>query len=45
MTTKLYTLIGLCCLVFACKKTATAPEPTGPVTTTEINSWILDNLK
>ena len=45
MTAKLYTLMGVCFLVFACKKTATPPEPTGPVTTTEINTWILDNLK
>jgi carboxyl-terminal processing protease len=45
MNAKLYTLLGVCFLVFACKKTATPPEPTGPVTTTEINTWILDNLK
>jgi C-terminal processing protease CtpA/Prc len=44
MTAKLYTLMGVCFLVFACKKTATPPEPTGPVTTTEINTWICDSM-
>jgi C-terminal processing protease CtpA/Prc len=45
MTAKLYTLIGLSCLVFACKKTATPPEPTGPVTSKEINQWVCDSMK
>lgn len=46
MTAKLCSFFCVLSLVLACKKPASAPpEPTGPVTTQEINQWVCDSMK
>ena len=46
MTAKLCAFFCVLSLVLACKKPAGAPpEPTGPVTSQELNQWVCDSMK